>query len=105
MTMTESDKVKMTINIGGEYLKLTVPFKSQNRVRDAEASVKKLYDNWRKKFPNSSSQELLAMMAYQFAYFYQELMEMHGNATESLDYSLKKLESLIGKANDCLHIN
>ena len=71
--MTESDKVKMTINIGGEILRLTVPFKLQDLVRDAEQDVNKFYTEWRRKYPTSTPGEVLAMVAYQFAYSYHEL--------------------------------
>ena len=36
MTMNDTDKVKMILNIGGEHLTLTVDFNRQNAVRDAE---------------------------------------------------------------------
>ena len=74
MTMTDSDNIKMTINIGGEHLKLTVPFQRQDSVRDAEKAVQQLFDAWRAKWPSRSDKEILAMVAYQFASFYQELL-------------------------------
>ena len=36
MTMNETDKVEMTIHIGGEHIRLSVAFDRQNAVRDAE---------------------------------------------------------------------
>jgi len=74
MTMNDSDKVKMTINIGGEHLQLSVAFNRQNAVRDAEKAAAELYDTWRSRWPSRSDKEILAMVAYQFASYYQELL-------------------------------
>ena len=52
--MNDSDNVKMTINIGGEHIQLSVPFNRQDAVRDAEKAVAQLFDNWRKKWPSRS---------------------------------------------------
>lgn len=49
MTMNDSDNVKMTINIGGEHIRLTVAFNSQDIVRDAEKAATQLFDEWRRK--------------------------------------------------------
>lgn len=70
-----TDQIKMEINIAGEKILLTVPFSRQIAVRNTERAVNALYDNWRQQFPDKSVKELLAMMAYQFASYYDQLRE------------------------------
>lgn len=93
--MKNTDNVKMTINIGGEHLQLSVPFNRQDAVRDAEKAVAQLFDNWRLKWPARSDKEILAMIAYQFASFYQELLERHQKASEIAEDCNRRLEAML----------
>lgn len=99
MTMTESDNVKMTINIGGELIQLSVPYSRQNSVRDAEKAVAQLFESWRVKWPARSDKEILAMIAYQFAAFYQELLQRHSAAEVVADQCLSAVDALLKKSN------
>lgn len=92
--MTDSDNIKMTINIGGEHLKLTVPFSRQDAVRDAEKAVSQLFEAWRAKWPSRSDKEILAMVAYQFASFYQELLARQEAAAAIVGECSELLDSL-----------
>ena len=92
--MTESDKVNMTINIGGEHIPLTVDFNLQDAVRDAEKAASDLFTTWRLRWPNRTDKEILAMVAYQFAYYYQDLLERQTQAAaiaEEIDALLDTL--------------
>ena len=80
--MKETDKVKMTINIGGEYLPISVPFNRQDAVRDAESAVGQLFDAWKLKWPKHSDTRVLAMVAYQFSMAYNDLLSLHKKAVE-----------------------
>ncbi len=71
--MKKEDNIQITINIAGQRIPLTVAFDQQNIVRETERSVNDLYEKWRVKFPRKSMQELLAMIAYQYASFYLSL--------------------------------
>ena len=95
MTMNDSDNVKMTINIGGERLQLSVPFDRQDLVRDAEKSASRLYDTWRKKWPSRSDKEILAMIAYQFASYYAELLARYETAVKTADECNQRLSEII----------
>ena len=99
--MTDADKIKMTINIGGELLQLTVPFKRQDTVRNAENAVRQLYENWRGEWPSRSQNELLAMVAFQFASLYQELIESHRQAFSLAEKCEQTLDKFLiqNKAN------
>lgn len=98
MTMNDSDNVKMTINIGGEHIGLTVPFTRQEAVREAEKAVAQIYNTWRVKWPSRSDKEVMAMVAYQFASFYIELLERQTKAAEIATLCGDALDDIIAKA-------
>lgn len=81
--MNTSDKVKMEINIAGEHLSVTVPFDRQNAVRDTERHVASMFSTLRSKFQKKSDQEILAMVAYQCAFDYDELQELYDKAVNA----------------------
>lgn len=93
--MNGSDNVKMTINIGGEHLSLTVSFNSQDDVRDAEKAASQLYQQWRAKWPTRSDKEIMAMVAYQFAFFYRKLLGLQQNAIELVNDCSSEIEGMI----------
>lgn len=70
----------MEINIGGQNVRLTVPFLKQDFVRDTETEIGKLFSSLRKKFPRKDERELLAMIIYQYASYYRELLFRHEEA-------------------------
>lgn len=80
--MTERDTVRMEISIAGEPLQLTVPFESQETVRKTERDIDALYNDWRLRFPRKTPKELLAMIAYQYASFYEELRARYDRAAD-----------------------
>lgn len=94
--MNDQEKINMEINIGGESIKLTVPFRNQELTRSVEEEINKLFDTWRKTFPKRSEKGLLAMIAYQYASFYKELtlkyQEALEKAEECLDMTAPKPE-------------
>ena len=78
--MDDSEKVYMEINIGGQVVKLTVPFSEQDFVRDVEQEIDRLYHSWRKNFPRKDERELLAMIVYRYASYYRQLTLRHEEA-------------------------
>lgn len=77
-----SDKIDMTINIGGEFLKLSANFEEQDIVREAESDVRLFFNKLRKNRPESSDRQLLAMVAYQFSLWRRELLKQQESAIE-----------------------
>lgn len=92
--MDDSEKINMDINIGGQKVKLTVPFRKQNFVRDVETEVGHLFDAWRIQFPRKDERELLAMIIYQYASFYKELTLRHEEALRLAEDCEKRLEDI-----------
>lgn len=73
--MHDSDKVKIYIQIAGQRIPLTVSPDRQNAIRRAEREVNDLVADWRTRFPAKTDMEILAMVAYQFASYYGDLLE------------------------------
>ena len=63
---------------------LSVPYPDQDSVRDTEKAINDLYSDWRVKFPRKNPQELLAMIAYQYASFYYALSARYDDMSEQL---------------------
>ena len=98
--MNDTDKVKMTLNIGGERLTLTVDFQKQDAVRDAEKIASDKFKEFRQQYPSRSDREILAMVAYQIAYYYQDLFNRHKEASAMADEIDRKLDLILNHRSD-----
>ena len=86
--MTE-DKLNITIRIAGQSpVALRINRADEERVRNAEYQVNHLWGSWTKRFPEKSSMEVLAMVAYQFVELYYKELKI----SEETDSSLLKFE-------------
>ena len=94
MKMKGSDKVEMTINIVGELIKLNVDFDEQYSVRDAENAVKIYFDRLKKSWPNNSDKNLLAMVAYQFAKSYHQIIRQQEKAIDLINDINKQIDEI-----------
>ena len=92
--MKGSDKVNMTLNIAGEIIKLHVKFDEQDNVREAEREVRNYIDRMRKSWPEATDRELLALAAYQFAKWYQQLLSIQHEAIEMANNKCVLLDKL-----------
>ncbi len=97
--MKETEKVQMHINIAGERISLNVGFDAQDDVRAAEDSVCKLYNTWKKQFPLRTDRELLAMISYQYAYYYLTLEKRFGEASRHMEVLDERLDALLGETD------
>lgn len=89
------ENVKIEIIIAGEPIILTVPYSRQQSVRKCEKDLNALYSEWRAKFPRKTNSELMAMIAYQYASFFQELSERHEALTDSLRQTSSRLDEML----------
>lgn len=94
--MKETDDIDIDINIAGQPLELTVPFNTQEKVRAVEAHIASLYKKWRGLYPRKSRQELMAMLAYQYASYYFSMKEREEDA-------LAKAVKLVESTDKILH--
>ncbi len=96
----DNDKIKMQINIAGERISLTVGFDEQDAVREAEASVATLFKEWRSRFPKKTVQELLAMIAYQYASYYLALRGRHEEIIKTLTEFENRIDEALEKSQE-----
>ena len=90
--MKGSDIIKMTINIGGELIKLDVNFDDQNAVRDTEREIKRYIDHLKKAWPEHSDRNILAMALYQFARWANQLKEIQEDANQLAFNKIKEID-------------
>ncbi len=100
--MTDAENVNLELNIGGVRIPLSVDKPKLTAVRETEQELRELFDTWRDRFPSKTTQQLLAMIAYQYATFYRELKDRYqaaSNAAGSLEYGidslLKRLDRIV----------
>lgn len=53
---------------------MTIDRASEELVREAEYNVNRVWQTWRSEFDTKTSKEVLAMVAYQFAKLYYQLL-------------------------------
>ena len=80
--MKGSKTLDMSINIGGEILKLKAGFKEQEEVRDTEYTLKQYYNKLKREWPDSSDRQILAMTAFQFCRWYKQELKIQEQALE-----------------------
>lgn len=91
--MTE-DKLNITIRIAGQNpVALKINRADEERVRNAEYQVNRLWSRWLQRFPDKSPTEVLAMVAYQFA----ELYFNANRVSEEANALLEKFETELDK--------
>ena len=91
--MKGSDFVEITINVCGEPIKLNVKFDDQLDVRDAEREVKQYIEKKRKSWHDASDHQLLAMAAFQFALWYQQLQKIQAEALEIVKQKCRQIDN------------
>ena len=94
MNMKGSDKIDMTINIEGEFLKISVDAHKQSTVTEASSAVKRFCSRLRKNWPDCTDRQILAMAAYQFAFWHRELEKIQDQALEMTAYASHLIDQL-----------
>ena len=83
------DKLNITIRIADlAPIPLAIDMKDEEVIRNAEYNVNQLWSAWCQKFKDKTSNEVLGMVAIQFAKLYQNLANRE-NATNDI---LEKFE-------------
>lgn len=77
---------------------LSVAASDEPTYREAEKLVNTLWDKWMKRFnDNTSSHEVLARVAFQFARLYMETFQENKNVNDFLTDFEQKLDKLVVK--------
>ena len=93
--MTE-DKLNITIRIAGQSpVALKINRADEERVRNAEYQVNRLWSRWLQRFPEKSSTEVLAMVAYQFAELYFTATKVSEEANGVLEMFETELDKML----------
>lgn len=93
--MKNLDQVTMTIEIGGQHLLLSTAFNRQNFVRDTEMAITSQLAAWKRKYPDKTDRELLAMAAYKYASYYRELQDGLDRAAALADDCLSRTDAFL----------
>lgn len=96
--MTTNRDIQIEIIIAGEPIKLTVPYSQQESARKCESDINALYSEWRAKFPRKTHSELMAMIAYQYASFFQGLSERYAALTSLLRDTSESLDEILANS-------
>lgn len=99
--MKETDDIDINITIAGQPLELTVPFNTQEHVRAVEAHIATLYNKWHALYPRKSHQELLAMLAYQYASYYFSMREREDISRDKVRRLLDSTDKLLASIGRC----
>lgn len=90
------DKLNITIRIAGQKpIALKINRADEERVRNAEYQLNRLWGRWCEKFPDKTSTEVLAMAAYQFAELFYAAEQTAKEAQTLLDDFETSLDGMI----------
>lgn len=91
-----NDKLNITIRIAGQKpVALKINRADEERVRNAEYQVNRLWSHWLERFPEKNSMEVLAMVAYQFAELYFTANAVSEEACRMLEGFEKHLDNML----------
>ena len=74
---------------------MTIDRATEERVREAEYNVNRVWQTWRSEFDTKTSKEVLAMVAYQFAKLYYQLLHNVDQSHHLIDGFEAELDRLL----------
>lgn len=90
------DKLNITIRIAElPPIALQIARHEEENIRTAEYNVNRLWNNWRHRFTDKSSTEVLGMVAFQFAKLYTILNSQVNEAETMLQHFEKELDNIL----------
>lgn len=97
--MMADDKLNIWIHLADtKAMQLSVAPDDEATYREAERLVNALWERWSMRFSeNSSSHEVLARVAFQFARLYLESYQVNKNVTDYLQEFEQKLDEIVVK--------
>lgn len=76
-------------------ISMNIPSDTEEVVRRAEYNVNKVWNSWRNSFPDYSARQVLAMVTFQFAKRYFQLLEQVERQQTLMDSFEKELDRLL----------
>ena len=93
--MIDPEKQQVTLKIANLQIKTTIYRKEEESLRYVEREVNNLFNNWTIRNPMKSKEEILAMVAFQYAKLFYDVSAMNGKReAELLDFVKKYEETL-----------
>ena len=97
------DQLKITIRIADQpSIPMTIMRSEEELIRKAESTVNRLWNTWSERY-RLSSQELMTMVAFQFAKLYVTNRQALENAVSDLEAMETELDSLLKKGEAATH--
>ena len=82
----EKKEQNITIKIADVApISMTIEPAKEERIREAEYNVNRVWSEWRRRFEDKTSKEILAMAAFQFAKLYYQLRQSVNDQQHLLD--------------------
>ncbi len=81
-------------------ISMTINRDTEERVREAEYNVNRVWSTWRSEFETKTSKEVLAMVAYQFAKLYYQLLHTVEERQHIIDDFESELNRLLEITTD-----
>ena len=92
------DKLNITIRIADlAPIPLAIEMKDEEVIRNAEYNVNQLWSAWCQKFKDKTSNEVLGIVAFQFAKLYQTLSNRENATNDILEKFEEKLNEYLLK--------
>lgn len=89
---------KQNINIriaDAAPLPMSIAPETEETIRIAERNVNELWKTWSKRFPDKSSRDVLAMVAFRFAHLYFSNIAASGELDRKLSHLENQLDELL----------
>lgn len=83
----------MYLNIGDQRVVVDAGLAEQEFVRKVEKKVSDLYRKLRLDFPARANREILAMVAYKYAWYYEDLRARMDAATKEVNECLNAIDA------------
>ncbi|MBQ9073655.1 MAG: cell division protein ZapA [Muribaculaceae bacterium] len=94
------DKLNITIRIAEVApIPLSINMKDEEVIRTAEYNVNQLYTAWKQRFKDKKRDEILAMVAFQFAKLYQNQAKTDADNLKSLQELEEQLSAMLKDEN------
>lgn len=90
----------MYLNIGDQRVIVDAEFAEQDFVRDVEKKVSSLYRKLRLAFPARANREILAMVAYKYAWFYEDLKAKMNEAQTEVNECIKAIDTDLNSSEE-----
>ena len=95
----DPEKQRLTLHIGSHSIVTTIRRKDEESLKRVESELNNLWKQWRVMNPSKEDDEVLAMVAFQFAKLYYDTVDINRKREDELLKFIKEYEK---KLNDVI---